>query len=231
MKITWLGHSCFKVELNDYITIFDPTEDGYVPGLKPIKEEADLLILSHEHGDHNARSKVTLKGGLRDALPSIEAEAPHVMFGEKDCPYIITTIESYHDDQEGKLRGTNKITVLDSGDVRIAHFGDIGCMPEPEQLEELMDLDVALIPVGGFYTVSGEFASDIIRAISPKVVIPMHFRDDEMDFGFDVISTVDDFVRAMGQAEFKEKSSFEFDPANEESSEGIRVIVLEPSLV
>ena len=53
MKLTWLGHSCFKMESNGYTIILDPYEDGYVPGLAPVRETADAVFCSHEHSDHN----------------------------------------------------------------------------------------------------------------------------------------------------------------------------------
>lgn len=218
MLITWLGHSCFKVENKDYVVVFDPTEDGYVPGISPIRENANMVICSHEHGDHNARHLIELD----------ESEP---------CPYIITEIETFHDDKKGELRGDNRITVLDDGELRIAHFGDLGCIPEPFQMEGLMNLDVAMIPVGGFYTIDAETAAKLVQEIKPSVVIPMHYRDDEKGFGFDVISRVDDFVNAMGSAEYKESSSFEILVSEELTEEDdseindtntIDVVVLEP---
>ena len=207
MTITWLGHSCFKVENKDYVVVFDPTEDGYVPGIGPIREKANLGICSHEHGDHNSRHLIDLDES-------------------KPCPYIVTAIDTFHDDKKGKLRGENKITVLDDGELRVAHFGDLGCVPESFQMEELMNLDVAMIPVGGHYTIDAETAAKIVDKIKPRVVIPMHYRDDEKGFGFDVLSRVDDFVNVMGSAEFKESSSIEIESTA--SKDQLRVVVLEP---
>lgn len=201
MVITWIGHSCFKVEKEGFSVVFDPYQDGYVPGLGPVREEADLVICSHEHGDHAARECVELK---EDGV----------------CPFIITTIESFHDDKGGELRGENKITILDDGNLRLAHFGDQGCIPDEEAIEELMDLDIALIPVGGHYTIDGNEAAELVKKINAKTVIPMHFKTDT--FGFDVISKVDTFIDAMGGAETLDASSYDTD------MEKIGVIVLKP---
>ena len=54
MKLTWLGHSCFKMESNGYTVILDPYEDDYVPGLAPVRETADAVFCSHEHKDHKS---------------------------------------------------------------------------------------------------------------------------------------------------------------------------------
>ena len=65
MKITWIGHSCFKIESNGFMLILDPYEDGYIPGLKPLRETADMVLCSHDHGDHNAKDLVEIKEGKK----------------------------------------------------------------------------------------------------------------------------------------------------------------------
>ncbi len=178
MKITWIGHSCFKIEQDGYSIITDPYEDGYVPGLKRLREKANMVLCSHEHGDHNARS----------LIKTIPAE---------QCPFRITKLETWHDDVKGAKRGPNTIHIIEAGKIRIAHLGDLGCMPEKEQIEALKGLEVCLIPVGGHYTIDGRQAAELIRQIDPQKVIPMHYRDDEKGFGFDVIGTVGTFTEQM----------------------------------
>ena len=178
MKITWIGHSCFKIEQNGYSIITDPYEDGYVPGLKKLREKANMVLCSHEHGDHNARSLVK----------TIPAE---------QCPFRITKLETWHDDVKGAKRGPNTIHIIESGGIRIAHLGDLGCMPEKDQIEALKGLSVCLIPVGGHYTIDARQAAELIREINPETVIPMHYRDDKKGFGFDVIGTAGTFTELM----------------------------------
>ncbi|MDO4326853.1 MAG: MBL fold metallo-hydrolase [bacterium] len=181
MKIEWIGHSCFKVESGGYSIITDPYSEGSVPGLAPVKEEANLILCSHEHGDHNARTCVTVKETPENAV----------------CPFQITKIETYHDEVKGAKRGPNVIHILDDGENKVAHFGDLGCELEPEQLEKLKGLDVALIPVGGFYTIDAVQAADLVRQIKPRIVVPMHYRSEADAFGFQVIGTVDTFTECM----------------------------------
>ncbi len=173
MKITWVGHSCFKVEDKGYTVIFDPYGDNTVPGLNGIKESADLILCSHEHSDHGARDRVAQINGLKN-------------------PYTVTEIPTFHDNKKGTLRGKNIIHLLDNGIFRIAHFGDIGCELTGEQAELLSDLDVAMIPVGGYYTIDAQEAKQMVDRIHPKIVIPMHYRGEH--FGFEVIGTVDKFT-------------------------------------
>lgn len=206
IKVTWIGHSCFKVQFNEHSVVFDPTNDGYVPGIKPIREDADIVICSHQHGDHNARELIR-ESGERDA-------------------FEITEIETFHDDKEGALRGENTISIVTCDGLKVAHFGDLGCEPTEDQLAFLNDLDLALIPVGGYYTIDGKEAAGIIKKIKPRNVIPMHYRDDEKGFGFDVISTVNDFLEEMENIEILDKSSV--DLHIDSSNLDTRVIVLVP---
>lgn len=173
MKIIWLGHSCFKIESKGYEIVLDPYGDGSVPGLRPIREEADMVLCSHGHGDHNAVQCVTLRRGAAS-------------------PFSVEAIATWHDDKEGALRGPNTIHVLDDGQCRIAHLGDLGCELSPVQKEKLRGLTALLIPVGGHYTIDAAQAKRIADELAPTVVIPMHYRQG--GFGFDVIGTVEQFT-------------------------------------
>ena len=90
-------------------------------------------------------------------------------------------------------RGMNMIHVLDNGSLRIAHFGDIGCPLNDAQREKIGKLDVAMLPVGGFFTMEPDGIEELIEQLQPRIVIPMHYRTEE--FGFPVIGTLDDFLK------------------------------------
>lgn len=204
MKITWIGHSCFKIESKGYTVILDPYEDGSVEGLRPVREEADLVLCSHEHGDHNGRSCVSLrKGG--------------------DSPFMIEKIETYHDDRQGSMRGRNTIHIFDDGECRVAHFGDLGCALTPEQADKLRNLDVALIPVGGFFTIDAGQAHRLAEELRPGIVVPMHFRSGK--FGFDVLGTVDEYTALCPQVQTESGSVLEV--SENRKAEG-QTVVLTP---
>jgi L-ascorbate metabolism protein UlaG (beta-lactamase superfamily) len=179
IQIKWLGHSCFRVECDGYAIVLDPFEPGSVPGCKDIQETADQVLCSHQHYDHNYTAGVT----LRENGP--------------ENPFTVTALPSFHDDCQGSKRGPNTIHVLEAQGLRVAHFGDVGDMPSPEVLEQLKNLDAVMIPVGGFYTVGPKEAQAIVEAISPRVVIPMHYRSDT--FGFDVLGTLEGFLEVCGR--------------------------------
>ncbi len=178
MKITWIGHSCFKIEKNGFTLIIDPYSDGSVPGLLPIREKANMVLCSHEHGDHNGRDTVVLEESAEN-------------------PFTIEVLNTYHDDVSGAKRGINKIFIINDGENKIAHMGDLGCELEYSQKERLKSLDAVMIPVGGFFTIDGLQAVKIIKELNPKMVIPMHFRNDLYNFGYDVIGTVESFTENM----------------------------------
>ena len=204
MKLTWIGHSCFKIEQNGFTVITDPYQDNAVPGLSPVREAADLVVKSHDHFDHCAIDLIEQKAGGVN-------------------PFTITEVASFHDNQQGAQRGTNTIHIFEGGGLKIAHFGDIGCTLNEEQAAALSGLDVALLPVGGFFTVDAAAARQIVEQIRPRIVIPMHFRGET--FGFDKISTVEPFLELCETVEQINGSSI--DPDAYADAAGL-VIVLRP---
>lgn len=174
VNITWLGHSCFVIECESYRVVIDPYKDDKVPGLGPVRTTAHEVICSHGHEDHSWAQAITL----------VTATAP--------SPFVVSHLDTYHDDAQGSLRGMNRITVFDAQGLRIAHFGDLGAWPTAQQLEMLNGVDVALVPVGGYYTIDGEIAAELADVIAARVVIPMHYRS--ATFGFELIDTIDPFL-------------------------------------
>lgn len=187
IKIRWFGHACFQIEKGDYSIVLDPYAPGSVPGLCPIQTDANLVLCSHGHSDHSYTQAVA----LQDA---------------GSCPFLISKIQAFHDDCGGALRGTNTIHVLESDDVRIVHFGDLGCALTDEQVAALQGVDVALIPVGGFYTIDAAAAKETAERIGAKVIIPMHYRTAE--FGLKPIATLDDFLALYPSAVRLGRDSF-----------------------
>lgn len=171
MRISWLGHACFMVEHEGYRLVIDPYCD--VPGFADVSVEAEMALCSHDHFDHHYLDGVTLCPG-------------------KECPFAVETVETFHDDRLGALRGKNVIHILRAAGVSVVHLGDLGHLLSDDQAAKLRGCDVLMIPVGGTYTVDGAAAAQIVRQLQPRVVIPMHYRGAR--FGFDNIHTVEPFV-------------------------------------
>ena len=192
MKITWCGHACFLLESECGSVVFDPYAPGKVPGWKLPELTAELVVCSHGHTDHNWTEGVTLSG--------------RPFTGE------LTQIPSFHDDRRGALRGENTITLVEAEGLRAVHMGDIGCMLTPEQIAALGRVDVLMIPVGGHYTVDAREAWEIVQALRPSIVIPMHYRGK--GFGFPVIGKVEPFLKLAGNVKEAAGMSYTVDLAD-----------------
>ena len=172
MKLIWNGHSCFTIQSEDGTLVLDPYQDGSVPGLSPLSLTADLVLCSHEHRDHGAREAVALTG--------------------RTAAFQVDRLDAFHDDSQGSQRGKNTIHILSSQGLRVAHLGDLGCFPTPEQMDRLMGLDALLLPVGGYYTIDAQQARKVVEQLKPRVAVPMHYRGE--NFGYDVIGPLEDYL-------------------------------------
>lgn len=177
MEIIWIGHSCFKIKNGNYSIVIDPYKA--VPGLKEIKECANMVLVTHGHSDHNALNKVEIEEATSD--------------------FTVTSIELSHDDQGGKVRGENKGYIIESGKYKIAHLGDVGCKLTDEQINELKCLDVLFLPVGGIYTINGKEAAQFIDILKPKIAIPMHYKDLDYGFGFEKLEEINIFINNVNR--------------------------------
>jgi L-ascorbate metabolism protein UlaG (beta-lactamase superfamily) len=163
MKIQWLGHSCFLIEQDGIRLVTDPfTQVGY----PELMVAADLCTISHEHGDHNYVNGIL-------GTPSVFRGS-----GRKDTPegWNIEGFAAYHDEVEGEKRGLNTLFLIEVGGIRVLHLGDLGHRLDEQLLETIGRVDVLMIPVGGFFTIDAQEASDITKDINPTVILPMHYR-------------------------------------------------------
>ncbi len=180
MKITWYGHACFGVESEGYRVVLDPY-DG-VKGYGQLHLTANEVLCSHEHFDHCFRSAVTLEGAK--------------------SPFRISSVDSFHDDRGGELRGKNTIHILRAEGMTVVHLGDLGHQPTKEQTAALRGCDVLLIPVGGTYTIDAAGAKAAVSALNPRIVVPMHYRRGSL--GFDNIGCLEDFLKLFPAEEIHE---------------------------
>ena len=172
MKITWYAHSCFLVETESGSAVLDPYAPGSVPGLRLPPLEADLVLCSHEHSDHNYRAGVKLSG--------------------KAAELRVEKIQTFHDEKQGALRGPNTIHVLEAEGLRVAHLGDLGHRLSEAQIAALGRVDILLIPVGGHFTIGPDVAAELAEQLQPAITVPMHYRG--ASFGYAVIGPVEDFL-------------------------------------
>lgn len=192
MRIRWYGQSAFLLrgERSVFIDPFGNVERLVARGLQfdypPIADAgADLLLVTHEHGDHNA---VEVIGGSPQTLRSTA--------GTHDSPIgDVVAVASEHDDVAGTRRGPNTIFRFTLDGLQVCHFGDFGQSAlRAEQQEAIGKVDVLFLPVGGGPTVGGESAAAIVRALRPRLVVPMHYRTDAVNF----LDPPDAFLDALG---------------------------------
>lgn len=199
MRLTYFGHSSFLVETADGTrVILDPYRHGCFDGAvkyEPIDESADVVVASHDHDDHGAAD--TISGNPRVFMHPVS---------EKVGSVTITGVEVAHDEAGGEKRGKNTISVLDDGDVRLVHAGDLGHVLDEATIKALGRVDVLLVPVGGFFTIDHQEAAEVVEQLKPRVVVPMHYKTDKIDFP---IAAVDPFLATQETVERKDGSTLE----------------------
>lgn len=187
MDITYLGHSSFKIKTRTASIITDPFDPAML-GLKFAPTDADIVTISHDHGDHNAVGKVS------NVKKVVNGPGEYEISGVS-----IIGVQSFHDSKEGGERGKNTIYVFEADRLRFAHLGDLGHTLSDEKISEIGDVDVLMIPVGGFYTIGPKEAVEIINKIEPYFVIPMHYKapgiSDQIAAN---LETVESFLKESG---------------------------------
>jgi L-ascorbate metabolism protein UlaG (beta-lactamase superfamily) len=204
MRIRWHGQSAYTLTGADRTVAIDPFGDlGALLGGRrrfaypPVPEhDADLLLVTHEHGDHNAVETIT--------------GDPHVVrstAGRFETPVgEVVAIASEHDKEAGTSRGPNTIFVFTLGGVRVCHFGDFGqAALRPDQREAIGDVDLVLIPVGGGFTIGAQQAARIVEELSPRWVVPMHYRTPRIGF----LETEEEFLGLMPRVERLDEPHFD----------------------
>ena len=187
MYLSYLGHSCFKLQdkigPDGVVVVTDPF-DSEVVGLKMPSFEADIVTISHDHKDHN-----NLKAIRKDPFV-IRAAGEYEVNG-----VFIEGIDAWHDAKDGAERGANIIYRLEIDDISITHLGDLGTTLDTKQLEKLEGTDILLVPVGGIYTVDAAKAVEVINQIEPRIVIPMHY---QLPGGKIKLDGLDKFIKELG---------------------------------
>jgi L-ascorbate metabolism protein UlaG (beta-lactamase superfamily) len=217
MKIKFLGHAAFVLTSDSGTRVLtDPYKSGCfngAVGYGPITEKADVVTVSHDHEDHNCLD------GLPEGYQAVAAAGRQSVAGVD-----ITSVKTYHDGRGGKERGRNLVHVVTIDGIRIAHLGDLGHVLSDDQVREIGKVDVALLPVGGHFTLEPRDAMAVVRQLAPSVVVPMHFKTAVLDFP---IKPVEDFLSLAGKHERAGTTEIE---VKQDSLKGQRVVVLEHAL-
>jgi L-ascorbate metabolism protein UlaG (beta-lactamase superfamily) len=181
MRIIWHGHSCFEV-VGRATVVMDP-HDGKSLGIKAPVARADIVLISHDHFDHNCARVV--KGDfttIRDP-------------GRKEVKGVkVLGIQAFHDGSEGEKRGKVTIFRFELDGLTFCHCGDLGHDLSDQQIQALGEVDFLFVPVGGVFTLDGQGARRLVEKVGPKVAVPMHFRYGGLSLS---IQTVDAFLDGL----------------------------------
>jgi L-ascorbate metabolism protein UlaG (beta-lactamase superfamily) len=224
MQLRWFGQSAFlltggtRVFIDPFGSMEGVAARGFSWGYPPIRDvEADLLLVTHEHGDHNGVEAVGGDPVLIRSLAGTHASP----LGE------VVGVASEHDDVAGTARGHNVMMRFTLDGLAICHLGDLGQPAlRPEQAAAIGPVDVLMVPAGGGPTIGGETAARVVRDLRPRLVLPMHHRTAAVDF----LDPPDAFLDALG-AEVERAGSDRIEVDEHlGSADAPRVVVLEPPL-
>jgi L-ascorbate metabolism protein UlaG (beta-lactamase superfamily) len=205
VKIQWFGQSAFCITAQDGTKLItDPYQPGMLVKDKKlnygaITTKADIVTVSHEHADHNYVKAVP-------GNPTV-IETTIGTFTVKNI--TIHGVPSYHDKEQGENRGANTIYCFVVDGVKICHLGDLGHTLNPTLIKQIQQtglVDVLLIPVGGVFTIDADDASKVVEQLKPKIVIPMHYKTDKVEFP---LKPVDLFTQGKKGVIVRENSTIE----------------------
>lgn len=205
MKIEYIGHSCFLMETDAGTRIVTDPFDGIGWRMPPVR--AEYACCTHRHFDHGYVE------GVQGCRAVVSSAGEHVCGDAK-----IVGIPSFHDDARGAKRGSNIIYRISADGATVCHMGDIGQKPTEELLAAIGRPEVLLIPVGGTYTVDAAGALGYVRAICPKIVVPMHYKTEDCNLD---IAPVHGFVALCGGENCVEADSIDTDDMDRYSGKTI----------
>ena len=194
MDITWFGQACFKLKGKSASVVIDPFTPDFI-GLKLPNLEADIVLKTHDHGDHNNVSAIAGNPKIFEGPGEYESKG-----------VVITGVSSFHDNSGGSERGLNTIFNVSVDGVNIVHLGDLGQSSLTEaQIAEIDKTDILLIPVGSVFTIDAKQAAGIVSQLEPKIVIPMHYKIEGLKFSLDDVNL---FLKEMGITSSEPQNKF-----------------------
>jgi len=217
MKVKYYGHAAFLITSNQGKRIItDPYKPGAFGAMSygVIPDEADVVLVSHDHDDHND------SGGLPGNPEVVRSPGKQSAHGIE-----FNGIATFHDSSSGKERGDNIIFTFTLDGTTICHLGDLGHVLSQNEVEAIGAVDLLMIPVGGFYTIDSKEASQVAGQLNPSIIIPMHFKTGKCEFP---ITPVEEFTK--GKANVKVMSSSEISLDKGGLPKETEIIVLQHAL-
>jgi L-ascorbate metabolism protein UlaG (beta-lactamase superfamily) len=198
MEISWLGHSCFRIKGAHATLITDPYSAGL--GYSLGKPTARIVTVSHNHPGHCYSDGV---GGQ----PKVVSQPGEYEIND----VLIIGIATFHDGEGGRKRGKNIVYLMEIDEVAVCHLGDLGHVLTNEQIEDIGNVDVLLLPVGGVSTLNAPMAAEVVRQLEPKVVIPMHYKTPALNRE---LEPVDRFLKEIGAKQLTSQPKLSISKSN-----------------
>ena len=208
MEIIWSGHSCFSIKDKGKIIVTDPY--GPELGYSPLKLSADIVTVSHFHPGHS------FVEGVNNNPRQITTPGEYEIGG-----LFITGIATFHDNENGEVRGKNTVFLMELGNVMLCHLGDLGHRLTPQLLEEIGAVDVLFLPVGEGSTFSVNLAVETVRALEPRIVIPMHYKTIALNRELEAVDT---FLKKIGTKGMEARSNISLSQSSLPSNTEVMVL-------
>lgn len=183
MRVRWHGHSCFEFWDANTTVVVDP-HDGRSIGIKPPAVSADVVLVTHNHYDHNA---VRVVHGKHDDFIGRNGQ-----FSAKGLS--VEGLPAWHDSVKGAERGPNTMYLFEMDGISVCHCGDLGCIPDEDVLDRVRGVDMLFVPVGETFTMPLPEVKRFLEIVNPNVIVPMHYRVGGLSIP---ISPLDDFLEMI----------------------------------
>ncbi len=183
-EFRWYGHNCFRIKTREATVLTDPV--GKNTGYAMARQTADIVTLSHEHPGHANLAAVKPEFAVISGPGEYEM---HDVF--------VTGIRTYHDAASGRENGYNTVYLIEAEGMNICHLGDLGHLPTAEQVEQMAQCDILLVPVGGGPLINASQAAEVVTQLEPKLVIPMQYATP---IGDRERGTLEPFIAALGMS-------------------------------
>lgn len=218
--IQYLGHSCFRIRGRDGIVLCDPFDRSV--GRELGRPTAHIVTVSHKHPDH---MNVDAVKPMREELFVIDGPGEYEYSG-----VLISGVRTFHDKQKGAELGRNTVYVIHLDDVVFCHLGDLGHELTTHQIDEIGNVDVLFVPVGGGETIGPSEAVNVISQIEPRVVIPMHYAMSGQRSFDGELAPLEKFTHEVGLKEIVAVDKLTVTPSTlPAESEETRFVIMQPS--
>jgi len=188
VHIFYYGHSCFEFYFEGYRILIDPFTPEWFDYELP-RGQFDMVFSTHDAKDHASFEglnidKLFLASGAADEFKMISNGKLSIQKGRiteyiNKKKFTFRSVASYHDEVQGQKNGVNGIVCFDFCGIKIVHMGDIGHVLTETQVNKIGRVDILMIPVDSYYIIELEKAREIVKQLSPTLVIPMHYKTEK----------------------------------------------------